>query len=268
MTTATKPQSLAAKLSEVMALMGHIKKEGFNKNQKYRFVRETDVAERASELLSERKIWVHQGVVESGIQPLYTAASGMEMFLSSVLMEFWFVDGETGEKTDPVRFPGQGVDSGDKGIYKAMTGAEKYFLMKTFLISTGDDPEADEKVDREAAGAVAGKGSRVKGGASTTAQRGGKTTAITPAQVKEITRLAKEKGLSKGGFIAVLSMVVEQPIGDDDDLNAILRSLRSEEGAKVIGHLNEVDTVVAAAPAATEDDEGDPDDDQESMSIV
>ncbi len=38
---------------------------------------------------------------------------------------------------------GQGQDKGDKGVYKAATGAEKYFLLKTFLIATGDDAEKE-----------------------------------------------------------------------------------------------------------------------------
>ena len=38
-------------------------------------------------------------------------------------------------------------DAGDKGIYKAIAGAQKYALMKVFMIPTGDDPEADEGVD-------------------------------------------------------------------------------------------------------------------------
>ena len=32
---------------------------------------------------------------------------------------------------------------GDKGLYKAITGANKYFLFKLFQIETGDDPERD-----------------------------------------------------------------------------------------------------------------------------
>lgn len=36
---------------------------------------------------------------------------------------------------------------GDKGIYKALTGANKYALLKTFLLETGDDPEKEELHD-------------------------------------------------------------------------------------------------------------------------
>jgi hypothetical protein len=44
---------------------------------------------------------------------------------------------------------GYGKDSGDKGIYKAMTGAFKYAQRETFMISTGDDPDktSSEELD-------------------------------------------------------------------------------------------------------------------------
>ena len=35
------------------------------------------------------------------------------------------------------------LEVGDKGVYKAITGAVKYIFMKNFLIPTGDDPEKD-----------------------------------------------------------------------------------------------------------------------------
>ena len=61
-----------------------------------------------------------------------------------------FLDGETGASIKkPWR--GYGTDKEDKGGYKAMTGGEKYFLLKTFLIPTGDDPEAtDDARDQRA----------------------------------------------------------------------------------------------------------------------
>ena len=40
---------------------------------------------------------------------------------------------------------GCGGDKGDKGLYKAITGANKYMLFKLFQIETGDDPEVSEK---------------------------------------------------------------------------------------------------------------------------
>lgn len=44
---------------------------------------------------------------------------------------------------------GQGVDSGDKGIYKAITGANKYFIYKLLNLPTGDDPESGNQTDHK-----------------------------------------------------------------------------------------------------------------------
>jgi len=48
---------------------------------------------------------------------------------------------------------GSGQDkNGDKGVYKALTGASKYALLKTFMLETGDDPEVpreDEKKEEK-----------------------------------------------------------------------------------------------------------------------
>jgi hypothetical protein len=38
---------------------------------------------------------------------------------------------------------------GDKGIYKALTGASKYALLKTFMMETGDDPEVPNQQEKE-----------------------------------------------------------------------------------------------------------------------
>jgi hypothetical protein len=70
--------------------------------------------------------------------------------LTVLEMTMSFHDGETGERMDYF-WRGYGTDKEDKGGYKAMTGAEKYFLLKTFLIPTGDDPERDDQRQRKAA---------------------------------------------------------------------------------------------------------------------
>ena len=46
---------------------------------------------------------------------------------------------------------GQGQDRADKGIYKAITGMNKYLFACMFALPTTDDPEADETVGETAA---------------------------------------------------------------------------------------------------------------------
>lgn len=55
---------------------------------------------------------------------------------------------------EKIRVPGCGNDRakngtvGDKGAYKALTGANKYMLFKLFQIATGDDPEVESDHDK------------------------------------------------------------------------------------------------------------------------
>lgn len=58
-------------------------------------------------------------------------------------MRFTVADSDTGEKIEGTVY-GRGQDNMDKGIYKALTGALKYWLTTAFLIPTGDDPEASD----------------------------------------------------------------------------------------------------------------------------
>ena len=74
--------------------------------------------------------------VPSAIKYEYNAENGM----TTVNMMIALICCETGEKIE-VPWIGQGADKGDKGCYKAFTGGYKTFLMKMFMIPTGDDPE-------------------------------------------------------------------------------------------------------------------------------
>jgi hypothetical protein len=65
-----------------------------------------------------------------------------------------FIDADSGEEL-PMCGAGLGWDSGDKGVYKAITGAMKYMLMKNFLVTDEQDPEAGDQADtREPADGV------------------------------------------------------------------------------------------------------------------
>ena len=71
------------------------------------------------------------------------AAYGGKQHLTELMMELVWVNVDNPEERETYRFPGQGIDSGEKGVGKAATYAEKYFLLKFFHIATdGDDPDA------------------------------------------------------------------------------------------------------------------------------
>lgn len=138
-------RKLVRKLTEVMDQVKYIQKKGFNKFHKYSYATESDVSERVREELAQRVVMMIPNVVESTVREHKNRSNNIE-YIVKVRMEFKFIDGETGEELI-FHSEGEGQDAGDKGIYKAITGAQKYALMKAFMIPTGDDPEADSGVD-------------------------------------------------------------------------------------------------------------------------
>ena len=62
--------------------------------------------------------------------------------LATVELAISFIDGESGDMMT-VRWAGQGIDQGDKAFYKSLHRRLRYALIKTFMISTGEEPEQE-----------------------------------------------------------------------------------------------------------------------------
>jgi hypothetical protein len=115
--------------------MGRIEavaKDGHNNHFNYDYVTESALTEAVRKALSGEKIAFFPTV----------AGITRENDITRVEMDFTFADTDSDERIT-IKFFGEAKDTSDKGIYKAYTGAVKYCLMKTFLISTDDDPEND-----------------------------------------------------------------------------------------------------------------------------
>ena len=140
-----RPKGLVVKLCEVMAKVKYIQKLGHNTAQSYKYATEADVADALRGELAERGIFIFPNMVKNERTKLERVNFKGEVktsYATDLEMEWTFVDGETGESRT-CRIPGCSESPGDKGVYVAMTGSEKYLLMKSFLIPTGDDPEND-----------------------------------------------------------------------------------------------------------------------------
>ncbi len=138
----TAKRSLVSKLVEVMAAVGRVPKNGFNKFHNYAYAMEADIVDAVRGELAKRNVLLVPSVEKMETTDA-TTASGKTEHLVSVSVKFTAYDGESGETVE-FWSVGHGQDPGDKGPYKATTGAVKYGLMKAFLIPTGDDPENDE----------------------------------------------------------------------------------------------------------------------------
>lgn len=130
--------SIASKLALVMGEVQRVEKSGHNDFHKYSYATEADIVEAIRGSLSKH-----------GVAFIPTVRNiSREGDITATEMEFRFIDGESGEAIIST-FWGFGQDKTDKGAYKAYTGAVKYCLMKTFLVPTGDDPEADDQSEQK-----------------------------------------------------------------------------------------------------------------------
>jgi len=138
-------KSLIEKLSEVMAEVGYVQKDATNEFHRYRYASAEAVLKKVNAALSERGIAIssHVELVRQDILESADPEKGPRI-LAVVKLAMDFMDGTESIHAEGL---GCGLDSGDKAVMKGNTAALKYLLANEFLISWGDDPEADAKTD-------------------------------------------------------------------------------------------------------------------------
>lgn len=130
---------MAQKKAKVAYEVGRVPKNGRNNFHKYEYVTESDLTDHIRKLMFKNNLAITLSVNEWEKD---------QNNLKRVYMEITLTDCETGffEETTWI---GEGQDNGDKGFYKAYTGVLKYYLMKTFLVPSGDDPEQDNEIEHK-----------------------------------------------------------------------------------------------------------------------
>lgn len=116
-----------------MGDLSYIQKGSKTVNGQYRFASHDQVTAAVHPYLVKHGVVVIPSLEEITQEGNRTQAKMMVTFVN--------VDQPSDQLT--VRYPGYGVDSGDKGPGKAMSYAMKYAYMKVFCLETGDDPDND-----------------------------------------------------------------------------------------------------------------------------
>lgn len=136
-------------MNAVMQEAGYVQKTGNNDFHGYRYATEADVLDRLRPAMVKHGLILIPSVQQvSSIDQHGNTTVSVHYTLAHVSGAVW---------PQPIAAAGCGGDRsksgvGDKGLYKALTGANKYMLFKLFQIETGDDPEESQgDRDREAA---------------------------------------------------------------------------------------------------------------------
>ncbi len=168
---------------------GILKKDKTNDFDHYNYFSEAQYKLLFTELFSKHGLELKFDEIEYG---MFETSSDKQPNGRLPKIEFRLFDIETGF-FESTTITGEAIDKGDKAGYKAYTGALKYYLADTFMVTTGDDVENDSP---EAKG---NKRTEKK----TTAQDGKKAS---PKQVEilaknytgdNLTKLLEANGLEK-----------------------------------------------------------------------
>lgn len=136
--------NLDEKILNIMDAVRYIQKDGkvdFG-STKYKYASESKITSVIREQLIQQKVT---------IMPLRIVEYKKNGNLTEVVIEYKITNAEDTNDFQIVPAIGHGADSQDKGAGKAQTNAYKYMLLRTFAISTGDDPDqisSDELTDQ------------------------------------------------------------------------------------------------------------------------
>ena len=133
------------KLLEMQKRVDKVVKDGKNLSDKYDFASDENVLDTFRPIMDELGLLLIPEITHAALHE-GTTRSGTSRFMTELFFNMVWLDVETGE-TRTVPWYAQGVDlAGEKGVGKAATYAEKYFLLKFFHVSTKkDDPDADKR---------------------------------------------------------------------------------------------------------------------------
>ena len=139
------------KLIEVRKMVPYLQKE--NAGQQYKYVSSSQVLSNCKVKMDELGLLlipavighkVTESIVEVHDQNTGFVTKRTTTYFTELDMSMTWVNAEKPDETIACTWYGQGVDiAGEKGVGKAMTYAEKYFMLKFFNIPTDkDDPDS------------------------------------------------------------------------------------------------------------------------------
>lgn len=137
--------TLLQRLNAVERDLPAIAKNGNNKDQNYKYIEAAAVVSTLRELFGQYGVFLKSELVKVDFSD-FTSKSGARGERTVAWFKFTFCN--CSDKEDSISFepwPGVAMDYSDKALGKAMTAAQKTFLMKQFLVSD-IDPDADSPV--------------------------------------------------------------------------------------------------------------------------
>ena len=260
--TEQTPPTLAARLLAVMGEVGYIQKQGKTQSgPSFTYMKHDDVVAALRPALIKHGVAFMSGIDETsvGCEQVGVTKSGAARYKTTLVLRLTFVNVDDPAEAYSVAFPGEGVDTDDKGSGKALSYALKNGLLKMFLIEAGDEADVEQGAPPAVSAAVRGDQQREQAAAPPEAapaaapQQGGNggNGTITQAEAKRLHENLLAKGRASKWFLGVIA---GKGIGDGAHLTSVPSSEYDHLLAIVAGFADPPPpepTTPAAAPVPT-----------------
>jgi len=149
----TKEMNIFQKMEAITNELGFVAKNlnvAVSKNNSYKATGEVDVLEAVKPLENKYGVYsyaIDREIIESDTLTQNTQYGEKTSLFLRMKVTYRFVNTDNPQDYIETISFAEGIDSGDKASGKAMTYADKYALMKSYKISTGEDP--DQKASEE-----------------------------------------------------------------------------------------------------------------------
>ena len=131
------------KLIEVRKAVPYLQKD--NKGHQFNYVSSSQTLGSVRAKMDELGVLLMPEVQRYEVKD-HVTSKGAHWYLTILDMKFTWVNADNPEEKIACGWTGQGLDDGEKGVGKALTYAEKYFMLKFFNIATDmDDPDSFQK---------------------------------------------------------------------------------------------------------------------------
>jgi hypothetical protein len=130
--------SVVERVAAVMSDCWRIEKSGKNEQQGYAFAQEGDITEMLRAAMGRARLILHATIVgEDRYVAKFRNSEG-----TGVIVHVDYTLLGPNDSLPASRWSGEATDNSDKAVPKALTAAKKSYLVHTFLLSTGVDPDA------------------------------------------------------------------------------------------------------------------------------
>jgi len=135
--------NLYQKLIKIRESVKYLKKD--NKGDRFAFVSSSQVLGAIRLKMDEYRVFLKHEIIDAQVETRIRN-NGNIWNLTCVKLKFTWINADNPDQKEESEFYAQGLDDGERGVGKACTYGEKYFLLKSFNIPTDAiDPDRFQK---------------------------------------------------------------------------------------------------------------------------